>query len=57
VQMGMYTAMMDEIEKALERAKVDKQVFVEVTRSGKVIPQVEKKSLPEPEERSRRTSR
>ncbi len=55
--MGMYTAMMDEIEKALEKAKAEKQDFVEITRSGKVIRDLERKSGPKPEEHLPRTSR
>jgi hypothetical protein len=35
--MGMYVAMMDEIERALEKAKAEGHVFVEVTRFGKIV--------------------
>lgn len=35
--MGMYTALMDDIERALEHARAERQVFVEITPSGRVV--------------------
>ena len=35
--MGMYTALMEEIQKGLEAIKKEKRQLVEITRGGKIL--------------------